>query len=68
MRGTQSVISFRQRLGAPELDGVNLVDRIGESDPRLPLTDFVTESDINMHKGLVNILRGVVWCGRPRRC
>lgn len=52
---------LRQRLGAPELDGVDLVNRIGETDPRLPLTDLVTETDINMHRGLVNILRGAVW-------
>src|SRR5581483_3415426 len=52
---------LRIRLGRPQLDGVDLVNAIGESSPSLPLTDMATESDVNMHKGLVTMWRGVVW-------
>ncbi|MGB7159900.1 MAG: TIGR02391 family protein [Tepidisphaeraceae bacterium] len=40
-------------------DGVRLINLIGESDPRLLLTDFATETDQSMHRGIVSMLRGV---------
>lgn len=40
-------------------DGVRLVNLIGENDPNLLLTDFATETDQSMHRGIVSMLRGV---------
>jgi uncharacterized protein (TIGR02391 family) len=53
---------IRTRTGKPDLDNVELIDGgIGETNPRLPLTDYVTETDKNMHRGLVNFLRGIAF-------
>ena len=40
-------------------DGLRLVNLIGENDPNLLLTDFATETDQSMHRGIVSMLRGV---------
>jgi uncharacterized protein (TIGR02391 family) len=53
---------IRQRTGRTDLDGVELINEgIGETNPKLPLTDCLTETDRNMHRGLVNFLRGIVF-------
>jgi uncharacterized protein (TIGR02391 family) len=57
---------LRDRLRESDLDGVDLVNAIGETSetPRLPLTDYVTETEKNTHRGLVQILRGIVFYAR----
>jgi uncharacterized protein (TIGR02391 family) len=53
---------IRTRSGKLNLDGLELINEgVGETNPRLPLTDFVTETERNMHRGLVNFLRGIVF-------
>jgi uncharacterized protein (TIGR02391 family) len=54
---------LRDKLSEPGLDGVDLVNAIGETadPPRLPMTDCVTETEKNIHRGVVNLLRGVVF-------
>jgi uncharacterized protein (TIGR02391 family) len=55
--------ALRDRLNEPQLDGTELVNAVGETGtpPRLPLTDYVSATDRSMHRGLVNLLRGVVF-------
>jgi uncharacterized protein (TIGR02391 family) len=48
----------RQRLGFTDLDGTELMERIGKSDPKLALTPMQTESERNMHVGLWHFLVG----------
>ena len=48
----------RQRLDAPDLDGVALMERIGAGQPALALTPLATDSDWSMHRGLWNYLVG----------
>ena len=50
----------RRRLNLPELDGTQLMERIGDSDPRLALTDMATASDRDMHRGVWRFLVGIV--------
>lgn len=52
---------IRRRLGVPGADGVDLINRIGETEPNLALTDYATETDRDMHRGLVNFLRGIAF-------
>jgi uncharacterized protein (TIGR02391 family) len=54
---------LRDRLGEPQLDGSDLVNAIGEDKPpiRLPMTEYLTTTERNMHRGVVNFLRGVVY-------
>jgi hypothetical protein len=40
-------------------DGAQLVNEISERDPKLLLTDYVSQSDRSMHKGVLSMLRGV---------
>lgn len=42
-------------------DVVQLVNEISEKDPRLLLTDYASETDQSMHRGIVNLLRGVAY-------
>lgn len=49
---------LRYKLDSP-LDGVKLINEIGEGEPKLLLTDFVTETDRSMHRGIMHLLRGV---------
>jgi uncharacterized protein (TIGR02391 family) len=55
--------ALRDRLGEPQLDGVALVNAIGDDKPpiNLPLTDYQTTSERNMHRGVVSFLRGIVY-------
>jgi uncharacterized protein (TIGR02391 family) len=57
---------IRRKLGTSALDGTDLVNRIGETEPTLALTDYATETDRNMHRGVVNLLRGIVFYMRRR--
>lgn len=57
---------LRERLGS-NADGMDLIEEIygaregrREGEPRLPLTDFDSETTRSMHHGLVNLLRGIV--------
>src|SRR4051812_18300685 len=53
---------IRRKTRRTDLDGVQLINEaIGETDAQLPLTEYVTETDRNMHRGLVNFLRGSVF-------
>ena len=53
---------LRTRLGDNYADTTGLVESIGETgNPRLPLTDFITATDQNMHRGLVLLLKGCVF-------
>ena len=54
---------LRAQLRRPDLDGVDLVHAIGEdrANVALPLTDLVTTTDWNIHRGVVNFLRGIVY-------
>ncbi|MDO8184656.1 TIGR02391 family protein [Conexibacter sp. JD483] len=44
-----------------QADGARLVNLIADSDPRLQLTDFVTETDQSMHRGILRFLAGIVF-------
>lgn len=48
----------RQRIDAHQLDGTELMERIGKTQPVLALTPYVTESDRSMHQGLWHYLVG----------
>lgn len=50
---------LRERLDV-DLDGTKLMDAIGEGRPKLLLTDHATETEQNMHRGLVRLLVGLV--------
>jgi uncharacterized protein (TIGR02391 family) len=54
---------LRERLGRGDLDGENLVNAIGETaaQPALPLTDYGTLTEQNIHRGVVQLLRGAVF-------
>jgi uncharacterized protein (TIGR02391 family) len=53
---------IRTRTRNPHLDGTELINQgVGETDPRFPLTEYWSETDKNMHRGLVNFLRGIVF-------
>jgi hypothetical protein len=54
---------LRARLNRGTLDGVGLVNAIGEDKPpiALPLTKYETETEKNQHRGVVSFLRGCVF-------
>lgn len=51
----------RRRLDLPELDGTQLMERIGDSEPRLALTDMTTASQRDMHRGVWRFLVGIAF-------
>jgi uncharacterized protein (TIGR02391 family) len=51
----------RQRLDEPNLDGVQLMERIGDTDPRLPLTEMANDTERDMHRGVWRFLAGTAF-------
>ncbi|HLY93850.1 MAG TPA: TIGR02391 family protein [Gaiellaceae bacterium] len=54
---------LRVRLGRADLDNENLVNAIGETStqPALPLTEYTSPTERNIHRGVVQLLRGTVF-------
>jgi uncharacterized protein Ymh len=48
----------RQRLNEPNLDGTQLMERIGDTEPRLPLTGMANDTERDMHRGVWRFLVG----------
>ncbi len=48
----------RQRLDAPNVDGAQLMERIGDTNPRLPLTGMANDTERDMHRGVWRFLIG----------
>ena len=51
----------RQRLNERNLDGVQLMERIGDIDPRLPLTEMANDTERDMHRGVWRFLVGTAF-------
>jgi uncharacterized protein (TIGR02391 family) len=51
----------RQRLNEPNLDGAQLMERIGDTNPRLPLTEMANESERDVHRGVWRFLVGTTF-------
>lgn len=49
----------RQRLGEPSLDGTQLMERVGDTNPKLPLTPMRTATERDMHRGVWRFLTGI---------
>ncbi|MEA2407874.1 MAG: hypothetical protein QOE69_1993 [Thermoleophilaceae bacterium] len=51
----------RQRLNQPNLDGSQLMERIGDTTPQLPLTGMSNDTERDMHRGVWRFLTGVAF-------
>jgi hypothetical protein len=51
----------RQRLNQPNLDGSQLMERIGDTTPQLPLTGMSNDTERDMHRGVWRFLTGIAF-------